>query len=223
MRALLSLLLICSICCLASAQKPRVLLAPVEVTDSKVLPDLAKKEAIQLIGETVEAYIAQQLHAGGVQMVKAVQPDKQLTFLKQGLKGNAQDVMETLEAAGEDALAEFVVVVQLTRWSQRDRTPSEITRSSSLASGSETKVELRLWVYSRRDKALFMDGSKSLEGTASGSHIGTQKRGELSGLPVDVAKMIQLTNKRRMTYIGMAAWAAIKDTIGRTGMIAVGK
>lgn len=198
-------------CASLFAQAPRVLIVPVEVQDSKVLPTQIQTETQQKIGAAIEAVMAAELAKAGVQMVKALESDKLAKAVKAGLKADAFELMAGL---AKEAVVDYVVAVVLVRWTQANKSTSDVLASPG-SPASETTAEFRLWIYDAKSTSLSSDGSrKVLRGVAGGSHIGTQNQKELSGSPEDKGRFIDLINRQRASYVGRAVWLGSIKEIG---------
>lgn len=218
MRAVLTCLTILASLTAALAQK--VLLAPVEVLDGKPFPWWVKDSTQKGIAEAVEQQIGVKFKDAGAQMVKAVQAEKLMTAMKPALSGKPSDAMDFLASAAAEAGVDYVLVVQIARWQQKDRSVSEVLANPG-APQSETKVEVRCWLYDAKSKVLAIDGGgKPKEGVYGGQHIGTQKKDELSGKPEDVIDAMAAVNRRRASYIARAMWSVLKMPLAQaTGLI----
>jgi hypothetical protein len=124
----------------------------------------------------------------------------------------SQDISEKeLKKAATSLNANRIVVIEIANWDQRNR-PASAALNNPNKPGSQTKVEVRLWVWDDAQSRLLVPGT-TLSGEAGANYFGTTLRSELSGTPDAVSRSIRTVNSQRMRAIALATWNAIRTSL----------
>lgn len=169
-----------------------------------------KEESKQNLSETIQKAVSLQLHRAGSQMVDPGDVEDALKKLSSQVV--AEHKPSDFEALDAELKADYLVLIELDRVGQSNRSAAEIASDISKSAG-QTKVEVRAFVYSKSAHMLVAAGDSVLKGWAKGQFFGTTDPYELSGSPEDKAIFIRLENKRRMDAIAKAIWAGAKSTL----------
>jgi hypothetical protein len=194
----------------ASAQDAlRVLIHPVEVLADIRLAEWSRGLARERLAGQIEIQIAQRLAREGHHPVPVDEVRRVLPQLQLKLENERERTPAHFERLGGELAADRVIYLQVLKVNQRDKSSSAILAAPARG-GSDTEVEVRVWVYDRTSKILSLNGREPMRATLESPVFGTTRRSDMSGNPQDIGLIIDRTNSRRIEWMGRSVLQAVE-------------
>ena len=189
---------------------PTVAFLPADIAVGVQYASWTRDESRDNLCDSIAKFANRMLHRNGCEIVD---PADVSTALKKLDSHVAKDKkISDFDALDSELKTDYVVLVELDRIDQGNRSSQEIGADPARPA-SITKVQARLWVYSRSAHAFVGSSETKFDGSARGSFFGTTNVDEMSGSPSDKAAFVRLENRKRMDNVAKAVWAAIKSPI----------
>lgn len=212
MRVLLAA--VCLLACVpAFGQGRKVLLVPVEIASVPKFTEMQPDDVRKQIYEATWKELGKAYAAKGHVWASPESVSEALTRTHFDASAPKDRELDALLALSHTMGCDAVIVVVVERLEQKNRGTGDIL-SNAGKPASESKVKVRVWAADAREGTLRAVGKDVLEGTSQGQFIGTTKRDEMSGNPVDKTSFIRLENRKRADGYGRAIADAVKKAIG---------
>jgi hypothetical protein len=195
------------------AQAPRTIaLCPPAVLTDVPLSEWSKDLSRERIAAEIDAWLTRKLQEEGHRVLPAKDVRAAVESRRLKLEVERERTPAALDALAKNVGADAVIYVQLVKVRQADKPAGAVFTNPNRA-GSDTAVELRLWVHEAGGQVFRWEGKNLLSTTLAGPRFGTTNRREMQGNPQDIGRMIDLANRKKAEWIGRAVWEAVQAPV----------